>query len=204
MPQESPESRVRRPHLVRQDSPFAYTWADIWDASTPEELHAASYGAWLGGMSRHPSWAETTTRTLFLTADRSPDVETMVWWVARVPKPLKLCTCYARALGEGKVIRRSWAHVALDLPEEAAIMLAYHTLGPTIFWSGGLEQTARVYPALGPSTFVDLRDPHAVSTIFGGRLFETLPAPTSAWEVWLQTYGFNPIPEFKRLFEVKQ
>lgn len=204
MSNEPQESRVRRPHLVRLEDPFAYTWADIWDASNPEELHTASYGAWLGAMSRHPSWAETTTRTMFVTPDRSPDVETMVWKVSRVPKPLKSCTCYARTLGEGKVIRRSWAHVALDLPEEAAIMLAYHTLGPTIFWSGGLEQTARVYPALGPSTLVDLRDPHAVSTIFGGRLFETLPAPTSAWEVWLQSYGFNPIPEFKRLFEVKR
>lgn len=197
------DHRTRSPHLVRQDDPLAYTWADTWDASTPEELHIASYGAWIGGFSRNPQWALARTKTLFLTQARRPDVETLIWQVARLPEPFVLGTAYARRLDEGKVVRRAWAHIALDLSQEAAIMLSMQTLGPTIFLTNpGWEAT--VFPAVGPSSKIDLRNALEVSALYGGLLLELLPPNKSAWEVWLQTYGFNPIPEFKRLFELKQ
>lgn len=203
MPETPSETRVRSPHLVRQEDPLAYTWADTWDASTPEELHTACYGAWVGGFSRNPQWAAAQTKTLFLTKARYPDLETLVWQVARVPSPLVLGTAFARRLEERRVVRRAWAHIALDLPQSAAIMLSMKTLGPTIFLDGP-GWGATVFPALGPSSSIDLRNAEAVSQLYGGLLLEILPLSKPAWQVWLDSYGFNPIPEFKRLFELTQ
>lgn len=199
------DQRVRHPHLIAQANPLDYTWADTWDASTPDELHAASYGAWLGGFSRSPRWAATTTRTIFLSPARRPDVENMVWQVAKLPDPFTMGSCYARKLQEGKVTKRAWLHMALDLPIQAAIFLSFqHTLGPVIFLSKPDSWEGLVLPAVGPSSSVNVLDARAVSQVLNDFLVELLPHPKAPWEVWLQTYGFNPIPEFKRLFELRQ
>jgi hypothetical protein len=56
-----------------------------------------------------------------------------------------------------------------------------------------------VIPAMGPSRRIDLLNPYDVSEAMGGYIFELgIRPPSEALD-----YGFNPIPEFKRLRELR-
>jgi hypothetical protein len=190
-------SRARRPHLYPQGCLLDYGILDVLDATNPDELHVASYGAWLGEMFLTPSWGASISKTLLVTVQDLKPLLTQLLWPEKPPKLQS--SCYARQLRDQKVVQRGTVLMLGDLPQRAAIQLSLQgVLAPVIYAEGVGAWRGTVIPALGPSFEVDLLNPRDVSRALKGFQFEyILPPGTSA----PGTYGWNAIPEFKRLFE---
>lgn len=198
------DSRTRSPHLLPKASLLDYTLPDTWDASTPEELHTASYGVWLKELSMKPQWADCRTKTIFVSSVAKVPLQDIVWEAEELPPDCFGSVIFARRLKEGKVTRRVWVHFVGNLPMRAAIWLAlWHSMAPVLFvegqgWNGS------VIPAMGESSKIDLLNPTEVTKALKGLHFEATLKGSPSNKLWLQTYGFNPISQFKRLFEAKQ
>lgn len=197
-------NRTRSPHLLPKDSLLDYTLPDTWDASTPEELHTASYGVWLKVLTMKPQWATCRTKTIFVSPTAKVPLADIVWEADELPSDCFGSAIFARKLKDGKVIRRVYAHFVGNLSMRAAIWLALrHSMAPVLFvegpgWSGS------VIPAMGESSKIDLLNPTEVTKALKGLHFEANLGGSASNKLWLQSYGYNPISQFKRLFEAKQ
>lgn len=190
--------RSRRPRLFPQGCLLDYTIRDVLDASTPEELHVASYGAWLGELLPTPSWGSSVSKTLVVAGRDALPLDQLLW---PAPVPVLHSMVYARRLEDSRVISRSWVHLVGDLPQHTAIQLSMQAgiLSPVLFAEGPGAWKAMAIPTLGPTFTVDLLSPGAVLRALKGYHMEyTIPEHLRDLP---RTYGWNPIAEFRRLFE---
>ena len=185
------------PHLRPRVDPLAYTHPDTWDASTPEELHVASWGIWMREVL-----ARRQGFTLLLTTPATPSVGDLLWMVTPPgTSPVPAHSLFIRRL-QGRRIQRGVLHAATCLQEEAVYRLAYQPVPAPVVWSPSGSWDARVIPPMGPSRRVDLRDALAVTEVLGGGYYaEASLRDRPALRVWRAHYGYNPIAEFRRLFE---
>lgn len=190
--------RSCRPHLHPQGCLLDYTIRDVLDATTPEELHIASYGCWLGELFKSPAWGTCLSKTLLATTREDLDLGPRLW-PSKAPK--LQARAYARILQDQRVVQRAQALLIGDLPLRVAINLSLEgACSPVLFADGVGAWRAIGIPALGPTFNVDLLNPMEVSRALRNYLFEYRIPP--ATDVTPATYGWNPIPEFKRLFEI--
>jgi hypothetical protein len=197
------DSRTRSPHLLPRASLLDYTLQDTWDASTPEELHTASYGVWLKELTTKPQWTACRTKTIFVSPVAKVPLADLVWEAEELPQDCFGSAIFARKLKDGKVTRRVYAHFVGNLPMRAAIWLALrYSMAPVLFVEGpGWEGS--VIPAMGESSGFNMLNPTDVTKALKGLHFEASLRGSSSNKLWLQSYGFNPISQFKRLFEAK-
>ena len=191
-------SRARRPRLFPQGCLLDYDIRDVLDASTPEELHTASYGTWLGELFLTPAWGASASKTLVIAGRDALPLDQLLW---PAPVPQRHSVIYARRLEEGRVISRSWAHLVGDLSQRTAIQLSMQAgiLSPVLFAEGVGAWKGIGIPALEPIFNVDLLSPGAILRALKGYHMEYV-VPEHLREA-IQPYGWNPIAEFRRRFE---
>lgn len=192
--------RTRSPHLIpRVADPLGYTYPDTGDASTPEELHVASWGMWLRSL-RHSISGSLTIFTPVPGA-LAQDLVQKVSPLGQDPPRLLPSSLLVRKIREGRVARvgRLWAVVGLS--DLAAFRITYEATAAPILWSPDGSRYAQALGPLGQGVSVDLWDPLAVTSVLGDYYAEReIPIRPSLW-LWLTKYGFNPIAEFRRSFE---
>ena len=192
--------RSRRPRLFPQGCLLDYDVQDVLDATTPEELHTASFGTWLGELFLTPTWGISVSKTLVIAGRDALPLEQLLW---PEPIPTLHSMIYARKLQDGRVISRSWAHLIGDLPQRTAIQISMQpgVLSPVVFAEGVGAWEALGIPTLGPTFDVDFLSPGAISRALKGYQLEYV-IPERLRDL-VTTYGWNPIAEFKRRFEVE-
>ena len=192
--------RQRRPHLLRNGCLLDYTYLDVLDASTPEELHIASYGCWLAQAYQTPGCDPGRPKTILVTTKPMADIREEINQ-ALFPErtdPEEVPWIFARIMSVGgRVTRRARALILQDLPTTTAIYLSMQgAVAPVLHADTVHGWNGWAFPVMGPSFRVNLLNPMEVANALGGYLMELQPP-----RAIIDEYGFNPIPEFKRLFE---
>jgi hypothetical protein len=200
-PKPRPQHRAR---LRKRDNPLEYTFEDTWDAATAEELHEASYGVWLRGLLMDPRWGKPTSKTFFLSPLAAPQIEDLIWSSGKVPPGFFSGTIFARQLRGNRVIRRAYLHLFLNLTEHNAITLCYQQALAPIIWIPGPGWEGMGIPPTGPSFPVDTLNAEHMAHVLGGIYLEANLRNRPPLRLWLNSYGYNKIPEFPRLFESKK
>ena len=191
----SPVDRVRSPYLLPRVGVGTFAFQDTLDACTPRELSVASWSLMLQRMLQQPRWRFCRTKTFFLCPqDIDPNV------LFKGNDRLPWLRVFGRKVVEGRVVRRAWGYLVGDLPEKTALTIPMLiSLGPCIFTaSEGFD--ALVVPATGPSSRINMLKAHDVVEAVG---FEFELEAGAVEQGIIKTYGFNLIPHFRRLFELR-
>ena len=184
----SPFLRVRPPHE-------GYQVEDLLDACTPCELSTASWGLALQTVHADPAWDQLSTKVLFVSRRRAERLDELV---PDLPKDLPFIRFTARKLVEGAVARTSWAYLVGGMPIAAACALPFTMAVAPVLIGVAYGWRGWAIPAFGPSTPVDLESVHEVVAAVGHELELEVPDESRAI---IEAYGFNPIPQFRRIFE---
>lgn len=183
----------RNPFLRPGAGLGTYQFEDTLDACTPRELTVASWNLTLQQVLTDPAWAEARSRTLFISP-RKQDANS--FFTGRHHYPWT--RLFARRLFNGIVVNEAWAYVVGGLSEPTAFAVPLvMSLGPVIY-SVSPGWGALVIPALGPTRKANLLVAHEVADSLGWE-FEAEAGASERGII--EVYGFNMIPQFRRLFE---
>lgn len=197
--------RPNRKNLDRKASVLDYEFTDVLDASTPEELHTASYGFLLRRMMEKSWWREVSTKTLLVSPIGNFPIEEMIWKVEKMPENVHRRTLLGRTISpEGVVVRKTFIHFISNLSMASAAYLSVtHSPAPVIWCEGRDNWKGIALPSTGSSYDVDLLDPDKIASVLRDSLLEVAsPGKDSDLAGVIRSYGFNRIPAFKRSFEV--
>lgn len=192
-------SRSLAPHLVPREDPLGYIHPDTWDASTPGELHEASWGIWMRGLRQSGA---TGGFTLILSTV-SASVDDMLWMATpRGFTPGVASSIFVRRI-QGQRIWYGKIHAVYGLTEGSANLLAQQPQIAPVIWSPGGCGWAMAFPPGGATPYcADAHSASGVSEVLGGGYFtEVFFKDRPSLRVWRDHYGYNPIAEFRRLFE---
>ena len=190
--------RTRNPFLHAKSGVGSYVFEDVLDACTPQELSTASWNLFLQRVLQNEAWAKCTSRVFFVCPQQVDSPEELIHGL---PPGSPCARIFARKLSEGRVNRRGWGYLIGNVDHRAAFALPLILSRGTALYLDAPGFLAKVIPATGPSSKLNLLSTNAVTTCLG---FEFEIEATENDHLGAAVYGFNPIPQFRRLFELRQ
>lgn len=171
----------------------AYRFEDTLDACTPRELTIASWNLILQQVLVDPAWAECRSRSLFVSHRRQ---DANNFFTGRRHYPW--VRLFARKIAGGVVTSEMWAYMVGGLSEATAFAIPLVASPGPVLYTASPGWRGVAVPALGRTSDVNLLVGHEVADALDCE-FEAEADPSERGIV--EVYGFNMIPQFRRLFE---
>lgn len=189
-------TRIRSPFLTPRVTPAAYTFEDTLDASTPADLTAASWGVLHARVNANPAWVGRSKTFLVVAKDVTTPRDLLPF----LPRNTPMERVFVRFLRDGRVVRRGWGYMIAGLRDREAMMLPLTLSRTPVLHQPAERVDALLLPAQGPSATVSPLCGVTIAKMLGVE-FEV--EAHQAEKAIIKDYGFNPIPAFRRLFELQ-